>query len=282
MRRRGASIVAAICFSVLAALSLVGWSFVRAELRPAVARSGAGALPLPSAEHSRLQRRVILLVPLLVLWANVHGSVLLGACLSCLYALYRAARMGRERAWRDAGTYVGLALIVAATPLATPYGVHILHCYAEFVGNKAMRAAATEWDPRRSARWPCRALPPTAAGARRADPELAPAGETIRVPIGFVAITAVSASLESGSIVWASMARRRAARRQLPGDWLPTRAPSPRFLGMITASGLLLTFSMSASPAMRSDRLRVPDRDPPTSMPPDIRLRASVRRDPRR
>ncbi len=73
------------------------------------------------------------------------------------------------------------------------------------------------------------------------------------MPIGFVAITAVSASLESGSIVWASMAAA-VLLADSSRDWLPTRAPSPRFLGMITASGLLLTFSMFGLMAMRSDR----------------------------
>ncbi len=146
MRRRGASIVAAICFSVLAALSLVGWSFVRAQNFALPLFALVLVLCLYDAEHSRLQRRVILLVPLLVLWANVHGSVLLGACLSCLYALYRAARMGRERAWRDAGTYVGLAADRRHRRWRPVRSAHP-PLRAEFVGNKAMRAAATEWDP---------------------------------------------------------------------------------------------------------------------------------------
>ncbi|MFX8266544.1 hypothetical protein ABTL47_19680, partial [Acinetobacter baumannii] len=71
------------------------------------------------SERPRPGKRLLLLVPLLVLWANVHGSVLLGAALAVGYLLWRAVTTARTGARRDAALVLGLAAVVALTPLCT-------------------------------------------------------------------------------------------------------------------------------------------------------------------
>src|SRR5262249_36772247 len=54
-------------------------------------------LILADGRAPRPRARTWLLIPVLVLWANTHGSVLLGAALVALYAGYRAARARARR-----------------------------------------------------------------------------------------------------------------------------------------------------------------------------------------
>jgi hypothetical protein len=95
----------------------------------------------------RLRARTWLVVPVLVLWANTHGSVLLGAGLVSLYAVYRAAR---ALARRDRGAvpgYLGLGALAAASVLCTPYGTAVIGYYRLFVGNPVLARYGGEWAP---------------------------------------------------------------------------------------------------------------------------------------
>ena len=77
-----------------------------------------GLLWLLATQARRPTRRVWLAFPLLVVWANVHGSVALGALLVMLLGGYELVR-SRGRTWLRS-----LALVVLAplAVLATPYG----------------------------------------------------------------------------------------------------------------------------------------------------------------
>jgi hypothetical protein len=104
-------------------------------------------------------RRVYWCLPILVLWANLHGTVTLGAMLVAL----RGATLAWERrasllrsldAWRRP-----LALVLGAVVcmLVTPYGLGILsYLHTMFLGS-TVRDAVTEWQPVTSAfivAWP--------------------------------------------------------------------------------------------------------------------------------
>lgn len=92
-------------------------------------------------------RRVYWCLPILVLWANLHGSASLGAGLVAL----RGLTLGWERrglllrfAWRRP---LVLALGAPLCLLATPYGTGILSYYRTmFLGSSVMRAVS-EWQP---------------------------------------------------------------------------------------------------------------------------------------
>jgi hypothetical protein len=103
----------------------------------------AGLLWLLASEARNPSRRIWLALPLLVVWANVHGSVALGALLIMLLAAYVLTR-GRGATWRR-----DLAVLVLAplAILATPYGpadtfryYHVLLVDPPFAGR------VTEWE----------------------------------------------------------------------------------------------------------------------------------------
>ena len=94
----------------------------------------------------RVGPRTLLVLPVLVVWSNVHGSVLLGiaVCVACLAR--RAVTSARGRAWRLAAGDVGLSLVAAGTLLATPYGWSMPAYYARVLGDPALKTIA-EWQP---------------------------------------------------------------------------------------------------------------------------------------
>jgi len=79
-------------------------------------------------------------LPVLVLWANLHGSVIVGAGLAGLAALVSASRVtGRARLRR-----LGLAALIGLTPFATPYSPRELLAY--WAKMAADPGPFTEWD----------------------------------------------------------------------------------------------------------------------------------------
>jgi hypothetical protein len=110
------------------------------------ARSQSFALPLfvavyalLAADSRRPARSVFLVVPLLVLWANLHGSVVLGAGLVVVHALL-SARRGLARA-------ALLAAAAVASVLATPYGEHIVSYYRWMLLESPLKDYVQEWQP---------------------------------------------------------------------------------------------------------------------------------------
>jgi len=84
---------------------------------------------------------VLWVVPLLVVWANLHGSVALGAALASLYGLGLCRRRERRRA--------GLALAVASplTLVASPYGLGLVGYYRLMLFHPPLASFVREWKP---------------------------------------------------------------------------------------------------------------------------------------
>jgi MFS family permease len=94
------------------------------------------------------RRRVYWVFPLLILWANLHGSASLGAGLAALYGvslLVEDLRSGRP--WHVRGR--GLAFVIGAPLclLVTPYGISGLTYYRETLLNPAFKTLVVEWQP---------------------------------------------------------------------------------------------------------------------------------------
>jgi hypothetical protein len=98
---------------------------------------------------SRLRRQSWLLIPLLIVWVNTHGSALLGAGIVGLYAACRVARALAQRDPRGAVGYVVLVLSAGASMLCTPYGSAIIADDLSFVGNPVLARNIVEWGPQR-------------------------------------------------------------------------------------------------------------------------------------
>ncbi len=96
-------------------------------------------------------RRVYLVFPLLVIWANVHGSVVLGAGLTVLAGLVfaweqlRSGAESRLRGWRIRS----LALVAVPTGcvFASPYGPSLVDYYHRTLLNGSFGKFVTEWRP---------------------------------------------------------------------------------------------------------------------------------------
>jgi len=93
-------------------------------------------------------RRVYLCLPILVLWANLHGSVSLGAALVALRGLTlaweRRGALRADRAWLEPAVLtVGAPLCL----LATPYGTGMLDYYGSTLLNRSFGLFVTEWRP---------------------------------------------------------------------------------------------------------------------------------------
>jgi hypothetical protein len=94
----------------------------------------------------RLRARTALVVPVLVIWANTHGSAPVGAALVALYAGYRAAAALRRRSGRPALAYLALGAAAAASVLCTPYGPGVIGYYQRVSGViPALSRHVLEW-----------------------------------------------------------------------------------------------------------------------------------------
>ena len=103
-----------------------------------------GLIWLLAAQARRPSPRVFLAIPLLVVWANVHGSVALGAVLTMLFAAIElVVRRPRQYA-RDAV----LLLLAPLAVLATPYGpVDTFRYYRLMLVDSPLGDQVGEWQP---------------------------------------------------------------------------------------------------------------------------------------
>ena len=95
---------------------------------------------LVDASRNGTRRRTLLVLPLLVLWANLHGSVVLGAGLAVLLGLVELVR-ARRLAVDPAGARRPLPLCV----LATPYGWDIVAYYKLMLVDAPFAPILREW-----------------------------------------------------------------------------------------------------------------------------------------
>src|SRR5438105_4007396 len=92
-------------------------------------------------------RRVFAVLPLLVVWANLHGSVLLGAALVSLAGVVELARMVANRSRRGLWHAVGLTLAPWPCVLISPYALHLPAYYEKVLRGTGFSRFVTEWAP---------------------------------------------------------------------------------------------------------------------------------------
>jgi hypothetical protein len=137
-RRHGASPIVVLPFVVVPVLDYL--SILRAQVFSGVLF--VLLLALLAAESRRPSRRVLLAVPLLLVWANLHGAVLQGAALVALLGVVEAVR-ARRPTLRAATLVVVPWLCV----LATPYGLATAGYYRTLISNPILRSIEGEWRP---------------------------------------------------------------------------------------------------------------------------------------
>ena len=104
---------------------------------------------LLSRDSRSPSRRVFWCLPILAAWANLHGTVTLGAALVVLHGAVtlfgrRRSLLSDRRAWLRP-----LALIAGAcvSILLTPYGLAMVGYYRSTMVSGTLRSAVTEWQP---------------------------------------------------------------------------------------------------------------------------------------
>ncbi len=97
----------------------------------------------------RPSRRVYLVLPLLVLWANVNGTVVLGAALVGLAGVVTAIGSARSSRVRARAWPSPRAAVLVVAPwlcvLASPYGLALPGYYQSVLGNHELVRASSEW-----------------------------------------------------------------------------------------------------------------------------------------
>ncbi len=122
---------------VVALVSCVWALQVRTQLLAVVLY--AVLLSLLLSDPSGTRRRTLAALPLLALWANVHGSAVLAAAIVFLYALILIRRGARARAVPY--------LLAPALLLASPYGLSLLGYYRLLLIDPPFRGLVNEWQP---------------------------------------------------------------------------------------------------------------------------------------
>ena len=137
----GARAIWLLFLPVLVSAAL-GWS-IRAQMLTLPLYTGL--LWLLAAQARRPTNRVWIALPMLVLWANMHGSAALGALLVVLLGAYELVR-SRGGTWKRSLTLIVLAPLAI---LATPYGpVTTARYYHLLLVDPPFAGQVTEW------RWP--------------------------------------------------------------------------------------------------------------------------------
>jgi hypothetical protein len=140
-RKRGAS---ALSVTYVAIPVLIAYYPVASVLRPQSFAFPlfATTLWLVLSDALKPSRRVYLTLPLLVLWTNLHGSVLLGAILVSLAGLVAIVQERRP-------SMRGLVLLLApwACLFASPYALHLPSYYDKILIGGQFKKFVTEWAP---------------------------------------------------------------------------------------------------------------------------------------
>ncbi len=101
---------------------------------------------LADLDRARWSARNLLALPILIVWANLHGSVLMGAALFAALCCWRGLASLRASRPGELGRYLALAGAAGACPLATPYGQQIVGYYLRLLSDPALQVIA-EWQP---------------------------------------------------------------------------------------------------------------------------------------
>ena len=143
-RQRGATARSTLLV-VSACLLVAPWSWTL--------RAQALALPLfvatlalLASDRDLLRRRTLLVFPLLLLWANVHGSVVVGAAIAGWAGAIGLGELAlrrstRARLWRS----IALVVLPWLCVVATPYGTAVIGYYKLMFIDSPVAKAVTEW-----------------------------------------------------------------------------------------------------------------------------------------
>lgn len=143
----GASRPIQSCVLILAAVGLGPTIQFRPQLFTFICFS---ALMLLLTRHNYGRKKQLwLIVPLMFVWADLHGGYVVGLAMLGLYggaAIARAA-YDRENLWSDVITFGALWLFAFAATLVSPFGLSKLWAVLHTMSNPMTRELIREWQP---------------------------------------------------------------------------------------------------------------------------------------
>lgn len=108
----------------------------------------AGVIWLLTRDTYRRTGKVWIAVPILALWANLHGGFIMGIAALVIYAAVAGAQdLLAGRGWRRELELTGISIAAALATLATPYGINIWKAVAHALRDPYTRSVITEWQP---------------------------------------------------------------------------------------------------------------------------------------
>jgi hypothetical protein len=145
-RRRGGSI-RSICWLALPAIFLLIWGSWNARAQSFAFALFVAVVWLLASDARAPSRRVFLVFPLLVLWANVHGSAVTGAALTVLAGMTYAFERRRApwRQWLPRSALLSTAAI--ASLFVSPYALSLPGYYSHVLIGAGFRNYISEWSP---------------------------------------------------------------------------------------------------------------------------------------
>jgi hypothetical protein len=143
-RRHGGS-TRSVTWITLGSFLVVAWGSWTLRVQSLVFPLFVGLLWLLAEDSRRPSRRVLLALPILVLWANLHGTAFLASALVALRGL--SMLLERERPLRARLPTAAVFTAAPALLLASPYGFSLVGYYHKLLLNPAFSRYVTEWAP---------------------------------------------------------------------------------------------------------------------------------------
>jgi hypothetical protein len=186
--------------------------------------------------------RVYLALPLLVVWANVHGSVLLGAALVALRGLTLAIegiRRPGSQPWARVATLIVAPWVCA---IASPYALALPGYYARLLHNPALSRFITEWQPATVRSEPVFFVL-LVGGALL----VARARRTSLFAALALLVTALAGLMAIRHVIWFALTAAAVLPGALDELWPPRPAPRRRRLNFAVAAGAVTALVVSVA-----------------------------------
>jgi hypothetical protein len=238
-RTSGASSRATFLVGFLAVLAGPwGWT-LRAQTTALPLYAGALWL-LVDASRRGVRRRTLLVLPLLVVWANLHGSVVLGALLTILLGVVETIR-ARRLSWIPAVLVVVAPLCV----LASPYGPKLIAYYDLMLVKAPFADILREWqwsrpDATTAFFWILAVVTAALLASRRCRSRLT------AYELAVLLVTFVGAVQAVRGVIWFALAAAAILPVALDGRLTRADVAAPRVNRMISIAalaGLVLAFA---------------------------------------
>ena len=145
-RRRGAS-ARSVCWIAVPVYFVLTWGAWNARAQSLALLFFVVLVALLIKDARSPSRRVFFVLPLLVLWANVHGTVVTGAILVALWGITYGVQHRRLPVMQWAPRSLALVVLPLACVFASPYAASLSGYYQTMLLNSGFRQFIVEWRP---------------------------------------------------------------------------------------------------------------------------------------